>query len=91
MVRPLKYEAEKKERKLRVTDEGWEGAKTIARSVNCPGIADVLEQLARGELILAHPKPQVDIEGAIAQVLQTVPPKERSAVSRHLRKLAALL
>jgi hypothetical protein len=89
MARPLKYESEKKERKLRVTDDGWDGTRTIAGRANCPGIADVLEKLGRGDLVLSHPKP--DREEAIAQVLRTVPPRERSAVSRYLRKLVALL
>jgi hypothetical protein len=92
MARPLKYDTEKKERKLRVTDIGWDGVKNVARQENCPGIADVLEKLGRGELVLSHPKPdRPDPEEAIAQVLRTVPPRERSTVSRYLRKLVALL
>lgn len=56
MARPTKYQSAKKERKIRVTDAGWEGAKSIALSLGREGVADLLEDLARGSLVTGEAK-----------------------------------
>ena len=48
--RPKVYGAEKKQRYLSVTEEGWNGAKGVAEMVDCTGVSDLIEKLGRGEL-----------------------------------------
>jgi hypothetical protein len=48
--RPKTYGAEKKQRYLSVTEEGWDGVKDVAKMVECTSVSDLLEKLGRGEL-----------------------------------------
>lgn len=48
MARPLKYEERKLPRKLRMTETGWEGLRSIAASHGI-SIAELLEQIGRGK------------------------------------------
>ena len=48
--RPKTYRAEKKQRYLSVTEEGWDGVKDVAKMVDCTSVSDLLEKLGRGEL-----------------------------------------
>jgi hypothetical protein len=91
MGRPLAYGVEKKERKVRVTDDGWQGARLAAQRSGYLGVSEILEEFGRGSLTLTTPPKPPDREGAIAQVLRTIPPRDRASVSRHLRKLVNLL
>jgi hypothetical protein len=90
MARPLKYDSEKKERKLRVTESGWEGTRSIALSLNRSGIADLLEDLARGTLIIGEVKPS-NVEQVIADILRTIPPNDRRSAKKWLTRLAKKL
>lgn len=97
MARPLKYGVVKEERKLRMTDEGWEGVRKIAGGHNCPGIADLLERIGRGDLLVVSPHPEKEascseqVEAAIAAVLPTIPIKDRVLASKAFKKLMAQL
>jgi hypothetical protein len=48
--RPKTYGVEKKQRYLSVTEEGWDGVKDVAKTVECRSVSDLLEKLGRGEL-----------------------------------------
>lgn len=97
MARPLKHGESKTERKLRVTDTGWEGARMIASEHDCPGIGELVERIARRELEVVspdlkpepHPEPDISakVEEVINTVLMTIPPRDRVAASKLFRKL----
>lgn len=97
MVRPSKYGATKTERKIRITDEGWEGFQSLSVELGLPARADLIEQLGRRqlEIISAHPKKEIScieqIEQAIAVVLPTIPIKDRMVAARAFKKLVAHL
>jgi hypothetical protein len=48
--RPPAFEEEKKRRTLTVTDSGWDGAMTVAKTLNCRGVSELLELIGRGQL-----------------------------------------
>ena len=48
--RPKTYGAEKKQRYLSVTEEGWDGVKDVVKKVDCTSVSDLLEKLGRGDL-----------------------------------------
>ncbi|MDX2231316.1 MAG: hypothetical protein NW220_16890 [Leptolyngbyaceae cyanobacterium bins.349] len=41
------YGEKKKRRELTVTDEGWEGAKQVAKEMGCSSLSDLIEKLGR--------------------------------------------
>lgn len=41
------YGEKKKRRELTVTDEGWEGAKQVAKELGCSSLSDLIEQIGR--------------------------------------------
>jgi hypothetical protein len=43
----------KKTREVSVSEEGWVGAKTIAQSLGCSGVSEMLEKIGRGEILLS--------------------------------------
>jgi hypothetical protein len=97
VARPLKHGEIKTERKLRVTDTGWEGARQIAGQRNCPGIAELLERIGRGDLQVVSPDPEPEpsyderLKSAIADLVPRIPIKDRVAAVRVLNKLLARL
>ena len=44
------YDAEKKQRYLSVTEEGWNGVKEIVVEAECKSVSELLEKLGRREL-----------------------------------------
>lgn len=48
--RPKAYGTPKKQRYLSITDEGWKGAKDIAKTIDCTGVSDLIEKVGRGQL-----------------------------------------
>lgn len=48
--RPPAFEEEKKRRTLTVTDSGWEGAMSVAKTLDCRGISELIELIGRGQL-----------------------------------------
>ena len=46
------YSENKKQRYLSVTQEGWDGIRTVATAADCASISDLIEKLGRGELKL---------------------------------------
>ena len=48
--RPKAYGAEKKQRYLSITEEGWNGAKDVAKMADCTSVSDLIEKLGRGEI-----------------------------------------
>ncbi len=48
--RPTTYGAEKKQRYLTITEEGWNGVKDVAKIADCRSVSDLIEKLGRGEL-----------------------------------------
>lgn len=95
--RPSKYNATKIERKIRITDEGWEGLRSLSVEVGLPARADLIEQLGRRQLEVVSPHPKTElacnerVEAAIATVLPTVPLRDRAIVAKAFKKLVAHL
>ena len=54
--RPKAYVADKKQRYLSITEEGWEGAKDVAKMLECRGVSDLIEKLGRVELKIISSK-----------------------------------
>ena len=48
--RPLAFGAQKKKRNLTVTEEGWEGLKSIIKEVGCSSVSEFLEKVGRGQV-----------------------------------------
>jgi hypothetical protein len=48
--RPPAFEEEKKRRTLTVTDSGWEGTMSVAKTLDCRGISELIELIGRGQL-----------------------------------------
>ncbi len=48
--RPKAYGAAKKQRYLSITEEGWNGAKDVAKETDCTSVSDLIEKLGRREL-----------------------------------------
>ena len=44
------FGAQKKQRYLTITDEGWEGAKKIAIAAGCSSVSELLEKLGREQV-----------------------------------------
>lgn len=53
-LRPMApiYGEEKKVRRLTITDTGWEALQTIAKEKGARSVSDLLEKLARGDIVL---------------------------------------
>ena len=45
--RPKAYGAAKKQRYLSITEEGWNGAKDVAKETDCTSVSDLIEKLGR--------------------------------------------
>jgi hypothetical protein len=52
--RPPAFEEEKKRRTLTVTDSGWEGTMSVAKTLDCRGISELIELIGRGQLRVLH-------------------------------------
>lgn len=50
--RPYTYQEPKKQRYLSVTETGWEQVQRLAQDLGCSGVSDLLEKIARGEILL---------------------------------------
>jgi len=48
--RPKAYNADKKQRYLSVTEEGWNGVKELLIETECKSVSELLEKLGRKEL-----------------------------------------
>ena len=48
--RPKAYGAEKKQRYLSITEEGWNGVKDVAKMADCNSVSDLIEKLGRGDI-----------------------------------------
>lgn len=55
--RPPAFDEEKKRRTLTITESGWEGAMSVAKSLDCRGISEMIELIGRGQLLVAAPSP----------------------------------
>lgn len=50
--RPAKY-GDRREHKVLVSDQGWEGAKVAAKAAGFSGVSEMLEELGRGRVAIA--------------------------------------
>ena len=72
--RTKKY-GDRKERKVLVSQQGWEGSLSAAKEAGCSGISELLERLGRGEIVLepavvtlsGTKRPELEITGAVEQ------------------------
>lgn len=60
--RPPAFEEKKKRRTLTVTDSGWDGTMTVAKTLGCRGVSELIELIGRGQLQVGALSPEAEAE-----------------------------